>query len=171
MSVVGYLVWWPHLSSEWGSDGGTIYLSLHPKTFQLLLSPDRHTGRSPLMQVCEDCCCLNSKNAGWTQQMTLDRVSLESSWEPLLLKRNLIQCYQRTSHVSTFHWPRYHRCRCFSRVAFRMNGEQVTPNRIALNLQMISSLSGSFGSLSHRNLVTSRSFSSSWSRHQNVVDS
>ena len=52
--------------------------------------------------------------------------------------------------------------RCFISVACRMNGEHVAPKSTDLNRYVVRLLSGSLTSWSHRNRVTSRSASSSW---------
>ena len=52
--------------------------------------------------------------------------------------------------------------KCFNSVALSMKGELVHPNKTTLKRYVHKGLSRSLGSDSHRNLVTSLSFSSSW---------
>ena len=51
--------------------------------------------------------------------------------------------------------------KCFKTVAFKINGEQVVPNKTTLKRYVINGLFGSLELLNHKNRVTSRSFSSS----------
>ena len=54
--------------------------------------------------------------------------------------------------------------KCFKTVAFKINGEQVVPNKTTLKRYVhfvINGLFGSFELLNHKNRVTSQSFSSS----------